>query len=481
MTGDRLPTITAYTLRALDQCQRRIWLDQHGERADYHEPPPSWAQMAGLAHEQVVQFAAGAQRRITTTSWAEAAQVTHELMAQGADAIGNAALERTVPLDPPVRARGRVDRLVRVPGRGWYVPVEIKQRAQVQPADRLQLDFYLWLLQAVQPEPVAGEFWLGRDADGYPLRRLTHEFDEAWLFGAFQQVAETLALADAPPIFLASHCEQCGWHTACQQIAEAAGDITLLPDLTRKTWAHFQRDGIRTLADVLALSAAELRKFDGVGAAKARAYLDSARAHQQQEPIRRDDQVIDDLPPGVMLDIETEMTGDAVGRPWCFGWSEGDGQVRVAVVSAYFDGEALTLPDGRAILIIPDSDAGWRLVAKAAERLDGRVYHWSGFEQERLRSTAPADAVAVLQPRMHDLLQTFKRKVMLPVRSRSIKSVANYFGYRWPDGSNAQQAWGDYQAWRMENDSEALARACAYQRADVEALAVVWRWLIDAG
>jgi predicted RecB family nuclease len=450
-----------------------------GDRADYHAPPPSWAALAGLAHEQVVQYTAGVQQRITTTSWAEAVQVTRDLMTRCADAIGNAALERTIPLDPPRRAHGRVDRLVRVFGR--YMPVEIKQRAQVQFADRLQLDFYLWLLQGVQPESISGEFWLGGDDDGYPLHHLTHEFDEARLLTAFQQIVATLAQADAPPIFLGSHCEQCGWQAACHQSAQTAGDIALLPDLTRKTWAHFQRAGIRSLADVLALSVAELRRFDGVGAAKARTYLDSARAHSQQQPILRAGQAALSLPPGAMLDIETEMAGKPIGRPWCFGWSEVDGSVRVAVVAAYFDGDGLTLPDGRTITIIPDSDAGWRLVAESAEELGGLVYHWSGFEPERLRHTAPEDAIAILQPRMHDLLQTFKRNVTLPMRSRNIKAVAHYFGYRWPDGSSAQQAWGDYQAWRLDNDADALARACAYQNADVEALAVVWDWLVSGG
>ena len=470
------PFITAYTLRALDQCQRRIWLDQYGDAPSITRRRRGRIWPESRTSRWVHR--GGVQQRIAAASWAEAVQVTRDLRAQGADAIGNAALERPVRLDPPLQARGRVDRLMRISGRGWYVPVEIKQRAQVQPADRVQLDFYLWLLQTVQPEPVAGEFWPGRDADGYPLHRLTHELDEDRLFTAFQQVAETLALPDTPPIFLGSHCEQYDWQAACQQIAQAAGDITLLPDLTRKTWAHFQRAGIRSLADVLALSEVELRKFDGVGTAKARVYLDCARAHQQQ-PILRSGRLADDLPPGRMLDIETEMTEDEIGRPWYFGWSEGDGSVRVAVASAYFDGEALTLPDGRTITIIPDSDTGWRLVAEAAARLDGKVYHWSGYKQDRLRSTAPDDAVARLQPRMHDLFQTFKRNVTLPRHSRGIKAVASYFGYRWPEESSAQQARGDYQAWRLDNDAEALARACAYQCADVDALAVVWRWLVS--
>jgi predicted RecB family nuclease len=136
------------------------------------------------------------------------------------------------------------------------------------------------------------------------------------------------------------------------------------------------------------------------------------------------------------------------------------------------------LPDGHRIIIIPDSDAGWRLVAATGGNQP--VYHWSGYELEVLRKTAPPDTVAALENRLHDLHRTFKQTVTIPIRGTSIKKVGPYLGYHWPEGATAFTAWADYQAWLLDNDKEALARACAYQRADVEALEVVWKWLNES-
>jgi len=86
--------------------------------------------------------------------------------------------------------------------------------------------------------------------------------------------------------------------------------------------------------------------------------------------------------------------------------------------------------------------------------------------------------IEVLEGRLHDLNRTFKNSFALPMRSTSIKKVAPYFGFAWPEGTNAFSAWHDYTAWLLDNDRDRLARACAYNRADVEALDLIWRWMV---
>lgn len=520
-----MPSIlTATTLRLLDICPRRVWLDFHGDPAE-RDPLSDFAMRqfaGGIEHEQTVRrVMVGDVTPVEATTWEDSLQATREWMREGAAGIAGAAFEREIA--PGIVARGSIDWLRRIAqpskfGRWAYEPVEIKQRAKLQHADTIQLDFYLWLLNHAQDAQVNGWFWLGRDDEGRPKSVIEHEYDEARLFAVVRRAmnlmnptpsplplqGEALGESLIPPIYLGSHCKNCPWHSACTAAAQLQRDFTLIPGLHRPTWEQMRADGIRTIDDVVARPPRDLQRFSGIGRQRALEILTHAQALIDNRPMQRRPLPAVARQPGVMLDIETRLDN---GDPWCFGFMDTGGAVQVAVVASHFSPHPLhenepqplqgdgrrggvhlpqgaggedafptyDLPDGSRITIIPDSDAGWRLVAATGGSQP--VYHWSGYEMDVLRKTGPPDAIAALENRLHDLHKTFKQTVTIPVRGTSIKKVGPYLGYHWPPGATAFTAWADYQAWLLDNDKEALARACAYQRADVEALDVVWKWL----
>jgi predicted RecB family nuclease len=141
--------------------------------------------------------------------------------------------------------------------------------------------------------------------------------------------------------------------------------------------------------------------------------------------------------------------------------------------------ETLILPGGQVVTLAPDSDSAWEIFAGAVSGEDCPIYHWSRFDAGVLRSTGPTEVRQALESRMHDLHATFKRTVSLPLKSTSIKVVSTYLGYPWPGYNAWFAAWADYAYWLDSDDREALARACMYQRADVQSLAWVWRWLVE--
>lgn len=473
--------ITAYTLRYLSMCDRRVWLDHFGER-NLRETVSADVFAGGISHEQAVGAAMfGPVIPVTALDWADKVRVTRDLMRQGAAGIQGAAFERTFDFGLPITVRGRVDWLRRVSqpselGRWCYEPVEIKLRKEVSLEDRLQLDLYLWLLNQEQGVETSGWFWMARDADNRPLHVIEHSLDEARLFMAFEQVYALLDMVSAPPIFLAAHCKTCSWHSACENSARSGQDIALLPGLSRQTWEHMHRENIQTLEHILALSPQDLSHFKGVGKKRAMEMRAHAQAVVGGMPVPRCPLPEKVRLPGVMLDLETGLDD---GRVWCFGWRGADGRTRVAIVDAYCEEKVLHCPDGQVIMIIRSSDEGWRLVAEAADEMPGPVYHWGSFEKGVLRNTAPPDVVLALDDRLHDLNRTFRQTYALPVRGTSIKKVAPYLGFRWPEGTNAFSAWADYSAWLMESDASALARACSYNRADVDALSLIWKWMVD--
>lgn len=474
--------ITAYTLRYLSLCERRIWLNHYGDQGQ-REAVPMNVFAGGISHEQAVGAAMfGKTTPVVALDWAEMVRTTRDLMRQGTAGIQGAAFERTLPLKTPFSVRGRVDWLRRVSqpsslGRWSYEPVEIKLRQEVNIEDRLQLDLYLWLLNQEQGIQASGWFWMGRDSDNRPLHVMEHALDEARLLAAFERAAALLEAASAPPVYLASHCKTCPWQSSCEQTAAAGRDIALLPGLSRQTWAHMQRENVTTLEHILSLSPQELSRFKGVGKTRALEMQAHARAVVSGIPVPRCPLPDKVRLPGVMLDLETRLDDGAV---WCFGWRGADGRTQVAIVDEYCEEDMLHCPDGQAITIIKNSDEGWRMVTEAADELPGPVYHWGNFEKGVLRSTAPADVIYALDSRLHDLNRTFRQTYALPVRGTSIKKVAPYLGFHWPEGTNALSAWADYSAWLSESNADALARACAYNRADVDALALIWQWMVDS-
>ncbi len=264
------------------------------------------------------------------------------------------------------------------------------------------------------------------------------------------------------------------------QLHPAETDIDVLPGIGHKVRWYLRQAGIKTVADVCACSLEALDEVPGIGRVLANRLKTYARAVLDQRAIW-----LALLPEscqrsGLMFDLETDP---ASATPWSLGWSTLDGRLWNAVVAPDHPAATLTLPDGSSVILVPSQETAWDVFTASAAPGNEPIYHWTGYDAGIMRRFAPATVKTVLDSRMHDLHATFKRTVALPQRSTSLKPVARYLGFAWPEGAEGGQgwwlAWQDYQHWLKYGDEAALARSCRYQRADVEALAVVWQWLND--
>jgi predicted RecB family nuclease len=474
--------ITASTLRNLAECARRVWLDAHGD-ANLRSPLSADVRRRlahGILHEDMIQEAMiGPADVLPTLSWPDALRQTLDLMGQGVQAIRGAVFERELD---GVTVRGQVDWLIRTSeasnfGRWAYQPVEVKSYADVTEADTLQLDLYLWLVAEAQGAETSGWLWMGQDATGRPRHQIEHHLRADVLFAALERLRDIQAAA-APGVFLASHCDHCQWLAACTEKARQEHSFTLLPTLKRQTRQHLWDSGIRTYDEIAAMPLAELQKFYGIGKVNAHDIMALANAFMNDGPVWRKPFPDELRLPGVMFDLETNLN---TGAPWCFGWKVDGEPVRIAVVDRYCEEGLLKLPGGLEIIIVENSDEGWERLAEDALKVPGSIFHWTDFDKAVMRKFAPRYVVEALDDRMHDLHKTYKATVTLPISSTSIKTVGAHLGYAWPHGSDAFGAWDDYNRWLLDGEKYALARACAYQYADVEALDIVWRWLVKGG
>lgn len=257
-------------------------------------------------------------------------------------------------------------------------------------------------------------------------------------------------------------------------------DISHLPGLGRKVIAAMRAQGIDTCTQLVECSVEALDAIPGIGLATARRLLICADAFIQGRAVWLG--ALPDLcrAPGFMFDLETEPD---TAEPWSLGWSDLDGRSHIAIVADEWPRGPLALPDGTTVTIVPSNDAAWHTLAASAAEALCPIYHWTGYDSGIMHRFAPDEVKEQLAPRMHDLHATFRRSVILPQKSTSLKPVARFLGFDWPEGAEGGLGWWiayrDYLSWRYDGDVEALARACRYQRADVDALTVVWRFLQD--
>ncbi len=472
--------ITPTLLRNLVTCERRGWLDTFGEKTEQLDLTPIGA-LYGVAHEKAIQTVASPNAEtMPVATWDEGINLTQELMNEGVSVIIGAYIEQRYELENGVEVslRGRVDRLTRNPESHLYEPVEIKQYINIAKGDELQLDFYLSVLQDMQDAKLRGYFWLGSDAQNHPRYVLQHILNPAHLQLMLRRAYAVLSQEDAPHVNLLAHCKTCPWYSACMEVARSNLDLSLLPRLNSQTRRNLERGGITSLQHLAALSIEELQRFKGIKKTAA-SHRANALAFVEDRPVW-----VDRMPDllhqgGWMFDLETAALPGGDGSPWSLGWCDEAGNSQIAIVAPTQPNQRVTLHPIGELITVRDKDEAWQVFHESVGVDDKPIYHWSGFDAGVMKATAPDSVKNALLGRMHDLHGTFVNTVRLPVRSYSIKKVAAYFGFSW---SGYQEWWAaetDYRKWLESGEVEHITHACEYQRDDVLALVVVWKWLIE--
>lgn len=491
--------ITATMLSWFNMCHRHVWLDRFGDRSERDEITSilAYPLKQGVKHEREVHIATAPNAiPFSPTDWADGVRLTREFMAQGTTAIMGAYLELRMQfedVEAPVILRGKVDRLARysepaIANNGkqkWiYAPIEIKSYSSISDKDLIQLDAYTFLLGWTQGIFTSGEFWLGRATGGRPKERLPHTYDKDRLIKALSETVKLLSsVVNEPKVTLKSICHKCEWQSACHNIAENQLDVSLLPKLTDQIREQFQREGITSLNQIAAMSPDELRRFKGI-----KTTAEGIRAHAQalitKSPIWYRALPNHMLQGGWFFDIETIMPENK--EVWSIGWGNLDGIVKVIVVNPNLiltDDESystLYFSNGQAVYIVQNADMAWRVFANAVDDTSP-IFHWSQFDGGVMKNHAPEDVKDKLMGRLFDLCYIFDRSVKLPIRSLSLKTVAPYVSpeFDWDEQGDALIAHINYRKWIEKANLEALKNACKYQNDDVQALKIVWEWLVN--
>jgi predicted RecB family nuclease len=478
--------IRASDLRKLHFCQRKAWLDIHGDVTERDLPTNEQTirLIGGVSHEEEVHEATTSEiRQHVVRTWREGVEMTRVAMQQGTRGVIGAFLEAEFEMgDQRILVRGKADRIVplRLSGHTVYAPIEIKHYRNVTASDELQLDCYIWLLGQIQGIRPPAEFWMGRGVDGLPDQRIHHQYDETRLMQAFGLLLQYhLREANEPDVYIDSRCKQCHWLSACRREATATHDLSLINRLRKDSREELLAADVQTLKQLIEIDTAQLCEIKGIKST-AEQFHAQARAWVEDRPIFYREP--SSLCVGDVWHVDTEYYPNHATNGyelWSIGWSRGDELPSIILVAEGQAGSELTLKNGQRVLVVSTADDAWHLFAEIVAQDDAPIFHWSPADKTALGKKAPQVVIDRIADRFIDLERHFVKSVQLPVYGTSIKDIAAYVGFTWSGHDYWLAAFRDYETWLSKGDETALARTCAYQSDDVSALAVVRRWMIE--
>lgn len=472
MPMNKIPrTITVTQLTSfMCQCQRRLWLDLHGNEADkvmLHPDQERWMQQGNQHEQQIVTTCYGPVHSVSVRDWPDLVRQTREWMSKGIALICQGGLE--VPLPSSRLLIGRPDVLVRVNtpstiGAWHYRPIEIKSYRDKKKAKaaEFQLQCYRWMLNHLQGVEPVGELWLGADSvvDSSQLTSVRPHTIEQLRDPLGKDIEQAVCdyrkmeqQVDAPPIFFdRDWCSYCEWRFFCERVAFEKNDLVLVPELKKRTIEELRQDGIETLETFVVLTPAQLGTYPYVGKQGGK-YIAHAQAILTGRgiPLSRNPQ----LPapsPALYLDLETS----ADERIWAFGFAQGAEATQVVLVvppDVPMPSQSVLMEE-ITITFVRDIATGWQCVAHAIMGRDGPIVHWSNHEPRFLEKTAPPALRPQLTSRLFDLHKWSEQNYALPSPRRitqkggySVKALSPWLGVDRPAEDTFQAAEDSFTAW----------------------------------
>ncbi len=462
--------LKASDLDALTQCDRKVYLEYHGDPALRLAPTSfdRWLMERGKAYEAEVASGFEWQRPHYSFENLEAGFIaTLSLMRQGVEAIYQGVLIHADLVGIP-------DLLLRVEGASrlgsyHYRPIDVKLSSTIKEGHRLQLMAYIWLLEQLQGFRPDGFLFHRPPADERTPDRLYAEaivaFDKDNFLEKLAGVRR-LASGQEPRPFISSVCASCPWRDLDVPTAEHSQDVSLVPGLRRDVWQALHERGLGTLHAVAATSPERLIAIRNVGQKTAPRIVQQARALMKSQPILLakpnlpepcQDEIFLDIE-GITLEQVTYLVGMLV-------WQDGQ------LVFTYDLAED------------PEKEgAMWQSFLQRMAEDSGPIYHYGFYEPTTIKRLASryggnAQMQAILN-RLIDLRSILTESIVLPLRSYSLKSVAPWLGFEWRGETQAaDDSMLEYLAWLEDGNKQHLDHILQYNEEDCRALVVVREWL----
>jgi len=274
-------------------------------------------------------------------------------------------------------------------------------------------------------------------------------------------------------------CKLCHWRTYCFKCLRKANDLTLIPELGRKT-----RNVMSSyLGSVAELAQANLNQFQkGKKTIFPRVSRDTLHKFQERaillskrgsKPYLKSQITLPDAPTELFFDIETDPMRDICYLHGFLERRNGDNSSERYV--AFFSDQPDEQEEKRAF------SQAWEFIQKSMPCV---IYYYSHYEKtqwKKLQKKYPEVMSGEDIKRMFDsdyavdlYYNVVKKKTEWPTNDYSIKTLASYLGFRWRDESpSGAESIEWYHRWVEIGDVNIKTRILKYNEDDCIATRVL--------
>ncbi len=280
------------------------------------------------------------------------------------------------------------------------------------------------------------------------------------------QLTELLRQDKEPPLVLNKHCVECEFRVRCREKAKEIDDLSLLSKMSLKERQKLQGKGIFTVKQLSYTFRPRRRRKNSYSKGDKFSYPLKALA------IRENKIHVAGAPAFTIQDNDCFL--DVEGIPdAAFYYLTG--------VRFHLNGQ--TVQHSFWAHDRFDEERMWNnLLDDLGAHGVGRIVHFGSFERQFFSTMAKryctsrekSKYVETLIQQSFNLLAVIYNRIYFPTYSNSLKDIAQYLGYRWPDEiSNGYEALLARHYWDASSDQRVKESLVSYNTSDCEALQLV--------
>jgi uncharacterized protein len=473
--------INAQLLLQFQRCQRRPFLDVHGDYRQREIPNElvlKVQQDKKAHHQRIVTKLSYYEPDYPAGNWQAGAAATVKLMEQGVSYIHRGVLLTTY--GDKYTLLSRPDLLVKQPGEScfgnWnYVPVNIELGKRPKQEYQVVIAFHAQVLATVQGVILDKAGLILRDKDK------TYVVDlDKWtpqmlnILAEYIQVIESL---EAPEIFISRQkCNLCPWYNYCYAIAKSQQHLSLLPGVTPIRYTQLQNLSITTLESLADTHPSTLENLTGFDSNVAAKLVVQAQSVFTKQPLILPDPLSLEY---LTLTAPIELYFDIEAQPdlnldYLLGVLVVD---RTANTEEFYSFLAETPEEEKFI---------WQQFLNLVNQYpQAPIYHFCAYELDTVQRLAklyrtPHTQIRPVLNRFIDIYEQLIQSVALPIDSYALKVIARWLGFTWREQeANGAKCIYWYDQWLETGDRHLLAIIQEYNEDDCRATRTVKDWLVS--
>jgi len=447
--------ITHIDVNKYYRCPTLLYLDKHGPRSERHVHPLITFYQKKKHEKEYMQ-----------QDLDNYVAQTFNMFSMGKTKINNAWINAN-------NFYARIERLRKKDGESFfgpyhYVPVFHHFKHTIKKPLLMEIVYKLYVLSQFQERQLT--YFIMEDKNSEEEHILDTE-----LFEALQRdLVEIQAIVEKKKVInpsITQKCKICSWVQYCRKVALELKDLSLISGIGNKIKNELREKGIENLKHLASVDIKNI-ELENVSESDLRYFKLQATSLIENKPIINNIVELPNVDREFFIDIEASAYHNLV---WLIGCLIRDrNEVRYIPIVSHTEKDEREMVKKFLDIILEKNGSSFT------------IYHWSSTEPSyfsKLRHRYPdlKEQIERVLPHFIDLFKVFKRNIILPVFSYTLKEVAKFLGFNWHepliDGATSIML---FEKWKKTKKPILIERAIAYNSDDCKALMIIKDYIVKA-